>query len=43
VSGIRERFWSKAKQFRQVAARYDKQAANFLAVVKVAIIKVTLK
>ena len=38
-----ERFWSKAKQFRRVATRYDKKAANFLAFVKVAAIMVLLK
>lgn len=38
-----ERFWSKAKQYRRVATRYDKKAANFLAFVKVAAIMVMLK
>jgi transposase len=38
-----ERFWSKAKQFRRVATRYDKKAANFLAFVQVAAIMVMLK
>jgi transposase len=38
-----ERFWSKAKQFRRVATRYDKKAANFLAFVHVAAIMVMLK
>jgi len=31
-----ERFWSKAKQFRRVATRYDKTARNFLAFLHVA-------
>ncbi len=31
-----ERFWSKVKQYRRVATRYDKKAQNFLAFVKVA-------
>ena len=38
-----ERFWSKVKQYRRVATRYDKKAANFLAFVKVAAIMVLLK
>ena len=38
-----ERFWSKAKQFRRVATRYEKKAANFLAFVQMAAIMVMLK
>ena len=38
-----ERFGSKAKQYRRVATRYEKKAANFRAFVKVAAIMVTLK
>jgi len=38
-----ERFWSKVKQYRRVATRYEKKAANFLAFVKVAAIIVMLK
>jgi transposase len=38
-----ERFWSKVKQYRRVATRYEKKAANFLAFVKVAAIMVLLK
>ena len=38
-----ERFWNKVKQYRRVATRYDKRAANFLAFVKVAAIMVMLK
>ena len=38
-----ERFWSKVKQYRRVATRYDKKAQNFLAFVKVAAIMVMLK
>jgi transposase len=38
-----ERFWSKAKQYRRVATRYEKKAANFLAFVKLAAMMVTLK
>jgi transposase len=38
-----ERFWSKAKQYRRVATRYEKKAANFLAFVKVAAVMVMLK
>ena len=38
-----ERFWSKVKQYRRIATRYEKKAANFLAFVKVAAIMVMLK
>jgi transposase len=38
-----ERFWSKAKQYRRVATRYEKKAANFLAFVKAAAMMVMLK
>jgi transposase len=38
-----ERFWSKAKQFRRVATRYEKKAANFLAFAWVAALMVMLK
>ena len=38
-----ERFWSKIKQFRRVATRYEKTARNFLAFVHVASIMVLLR
>jgi putative transposase len=38
-----ERFWSKAKQYRRVATRYEKKAANFLAFVQVAAVRVMLQ
>jgi transposase len=38
-----ERFWNKVKQYRRVATRYEKKAANFLAFVKVAAMMVMLK
>jgi transposase len=38
-----ERFWSKVKQYRRIATRYEKKAANFLAFVKVAALMVMLK
>ena len=38
-----ERFWSKVKQYRRVATRYEKKAANFLAFVKVAAMMVMLQ
>ena len=38
-----ERFWSKAKQYRRVATRYEKTARNFLGFVMVASIMVMLK
>lgn len=40
---VAERFWSFVKQYRRVATRYDKKAANFLAFVQVAAIMVMLK
>jgi len=40
---VAERFWSKAKQYRRVATRYDKKAANFLAFVQVAAVMVMLQ
>jgi len=38
-----ERFWAQAKQFRRVATRYEKKAANFLAFAWVAAVMVMLK
>jgi transposase len=38
-----ERFWSKAKQYRRVATRYEKKAVNFLAFVQVASMMVMLQ
>ena len=38
-----ERFWSKAKQFRRVATRYEKTVRNFLAFVHVASIMILLR
>ena len=38
-----ERFWSKAKQYRRVATRYEKTARNFLAFVHMASIMILLQ
>ena len=38
-----ERFWSKAKQFRRVATRYEKKATNFPAFVEMAAIMIMPK
>jgi transposase len=38
-----ERFFSKLKHFRRVATRYDKLAANFLAMVQLASIRLWLR
>jgi transposase len=38
-----ERFFSKLKHFRRVATRYDKLAENFLAMVKLASIRLWLR
>jgi transposase len=40
---VAERFWSKVKQFRRVATRYEKKARNYLAFVQVAAMMVMLK
>lgn len=40
---LAERFWSKVKQYRRVATRYEKKAANFLAFVKIAAMMVMLQ
>jgi transposase len=37
-----ERFFSKLKHFRRVATRYDKLAANFLAMVQLASMRLWL-
>lgn len=38
-----ERFFSKLKQFRRVATRYDKLLANFMSFVKLAVIAIWLR
>jgi len=38
-----ERFFNKIKQCRRVATRYDKLAANYLAFVKLACIRIWLR
>jgi len=38
-----ERFFNKIKQCRRVATRYDKLAANYLAFIKLASIRVWLR
>jgi transposase len=38
-----ERFWSKVKQFRRVATRYEKKASNYLAFLQVASIMILLR
>ena len=40
---LTERFFSKIKQYRRVATRYDKLAANYLAFVKLAFIRIRLR
>ena len=40
---LAERFWSKVKQYRRVATRYEKTARNFLAFVHVASIMILLQ
>lgn len=40
---LAERFWSKVKQYRRVATRYDKTARNFQAFVHVAAIMILLQ
>ena len=38
-----ERFFSKLKHFRRIATRYDKLADNFLAMVKLASLRLWLR
>ena len=38
-----ERFFSKLKHFRAVATRYEKHDANYLALVKLASIKIWMR
>ena len=38
-----ERFFNKLKHFRAVATRYEKHAANYLAIVKLASIRIWLR
>ena len=38
-----ERFFNKLKQFRRIATRYEKLAANHLAMVKIATIRIWLR
>lgn len=38
-----ERFFKKLKHFRAVAARYEKHDANYLALVKLAAIRIWLR
>ena len=38
-----ERAFNKLKQFRRIATRYEKLAANFLAMIKVATIRLWLR
>ena len=38
-----ERFWSKVKQYRRIATRFEKKAQNFLAFVHVASIMILLR
>jgi transposase len=38
-----ERFFNRIKQCRRVAARYDKLAANYLAFIKLAAIRICLR
>jgi transposase len=40
---IVERFWSKVKQYRRAATRYEKKAVNFLAFIQVASVMVMLQ
>ena len=38
-----ERFFNKLKHFRAIATRYEKHAANYLALVKLAAIRIWLR
>jgi transposase len=43
VRNLIERFFNKIKQCRRVATRYDKLAANYLAFIKLASIRIWLR
>ena len=38
-----ERFFNKLKQFRRIATRYEKLTANYLAMIKLATIRIWLR
>jgi transposase len=38
-----ERFFNRIKHFRRVATRYEKHAANYLAMLKLAAIKIWMR
>ena len=38
-----ERFFNKLKQFRRIATRYEKLAANYLAMIQIATIRIWLR
>ena len=38
-----ERFFNKLKQFRRIATRYEKLAAIYLAMIKIATIRIWLR
>ena len=38
-----ERFFNKIKHFRRIATRYDKLAANYMAMIKLASFRVWLR
>ena len=38
-----ERFFNKLKQFRRIATRYEKLVANYLAMIKIATIRIWLR
>ena len=38
-----ERFFNKLKQFRRIATRYEKLAANYLAMIKIATVRIWLR
>jgi transposase len=40
---LTERFFSRLKHFRRIATRYDKLAANFLAMVQLASMRLWLR
>ena len=43
LQSLIERFFSKLKHFRRVATRYDKLAANFLAMIQLATMRLWLR
>ena len=43
IRNLIERCFNKLKQFRHIATRYDRNALNYLAMIKIAIVRLWLR